>query len=65
MSLKRTTRDIKIKNPCMMTRTMRKVISRLLLVKLVFALFLFVQGYWYWLLNFELAFFASMFIIIG
>jgi len=49
----------------MMTRTMRKVIFRLLLVKLVFALFLFVQGYWYWLLNFELAFFASMLIIIG
>ncbi len=49
----------------MMTRTMRKLIYRLLLVKLVFALVLFVQGYWYWLLNFELAFFAAMFIILG
>lgn len=49
----------------MMTRTMRKLIYRLLLVKLIFALVLFVQGYWYWLLNFELAFFASMFIIFG
>ncbi len=48
-----------------MTRTMRKLIYRLLLVKLVFALVLFVQGYWYWLLNFELAFFAAMFIILG
>ncbi len=44
---------------------MRKLIYRLLLVKLVFALVLFVQGYWYWLLNFELAFFAAMFIILG
>jgi pilus assembly protein TadC len=44
---------------------MRKLIYRLLLVKLIFALVLFVQGYWYWLLNFELAFFASMFIIFG
>lgn len=49
----------------MMTRTMRKLIYRLLLVQLIFTLVLFVQGYWYWLLNFELAFFASMFIIIG
>ncbi len=48
-----------------MTRTMRKLIYRLLLVKLLFALVLFVQGYWYWLLNFELAFFAAMFIILG
>lgn len=44
---------------------MRKYINRLLIVKLIFALILFVQGYWYWLLNFELAFFASMFIILG
>ncbi len=44
---------------------MRKYIYRLLLVKLVFALFLFVQGYWYWLLNFELAFMSSMLIVFG
>ncbi len=44
---------------------MRKFILRLLLVKLVFALVLFVQGYWYWLLNFELAFFSSMAIVFG
>lgn len=49
----------------MMTRTMRKLIYRLLLIKLIFALVLFTQGYWYWLLNFELAFFASMLIILG
>jgi len=49
----------------MMTRMMRKLIYRVLLAKLIFALILFVQGYWYWLLNFELAFFASMFIIFG
>lgn len=46
-------------------RTMRKYIYRLLLVKLVFALFLFVQGYWYWLLNFELAFVSSMLVVFG
>ena len=49
----------------MMTRMMRKLLLRLLLVKLVFALVLFVQGYWYWLLNFELAFFSSMAIVFG
>lgn len=49
----------------MMMRTMRRLIYRLLLAKLIFALVLFIQGYWYWLLNFELAFFASLFIILG
>ncbi len=49
----------------MMMRTMRKLIYRLLLVKLVFALVLFLLGYWYWLLNFELAFFSSMLIVFG
>lgn len=44
---------------------MRKYIYRLLIVKLIFALFLFVQGYWYWLLNFELAFVSSMLIVFG
>ena len=44
---------------------MRKYIYRLLLVKLIFALFLFVQGYWYWLLNFELAFVSSLLIVFG
>lgn len=46
-------------------RTMRKIIYRLLFIKLLFALALSVLGYWYWLLNFELAFFASMFILFG
>lgn len=49
----------------MMMRTMRRLIYRLLLAKLIFVLVLFIQGYWYWLLNFELAFFASLFIILG
>ncbi len=49
----------------MMTRTMRRFIYGLFLVKLVFALTLFSLGYWYWLLNFELAFFSSMFIVFG
>ena len=49
----------------MMTRMMRRLIYRLLLVKLIFALVLFSLGYWYWLLNFELAFFSSMFIVFG
>lgn len=49
----------------MMMRTMRKYIYRLFLVKLIFALALFVSGYGYWLINFELAFFAAMFIILG
>jgi len=44
---------------------MRNLIFRLLLVQLVFVIFVLVSGYWYWLLNFELAFFASIFIIMG
>jgi len=44
---------------------MIKLILRLLLVNLIFALFVFSMGYWYWLLNFELAFFASLSIIMG
>lgn len=48
-----------------MTRMMRRLIYRLLLVKLIFAIVLFSLGYWYWLLNFELAFFCSMFIVFG
>ena len=48
-----------------MTRMMRRLLYRLLLVKLVFAAFMFIQGYWYWLLNFELAFFSSMLIVFG
>ena len=48
-----------------MMRMMRRLIYRLLLVKLIFALVLFSLGYWYWLLNFELAFFSSMLIVFG
>jgi len=48
-----------------MMRMMRRLTYRLLLVKLVFALVVFAQGYWYWLLNFELAFFSSMAIVFG
>jgi len=48
-----------------MTRMMRRLIYRLLLVKLLFALTMFLQGFWYWLLNFELAFFTSMAIVFG
>lgn len=48
-----------------MTRMMRRLIYRLLLVKLIFAVVVFLLGYWYWLLNFELAFFCSMFIVFG
>lgn len=48
-----------------MTRMMRRLIYRLLLVKLIFAIFIFSLGYWYWLLNFELAFFSSMLIVFG
>lgn len=49
----------------MMMRTMTKIILRLLLVQLVFAVILLVQGYWYWLLNFELAFISSGFVVLG
>lgn len=49
----------------MMTRIMIKLISRLLLVQLIFCIILLVQGYWYWLLNFELALVSSLFIILG
>jgi len=49
----------------MMTRTMRNLILRLLLVQLIFVVTVLASGYWYWLLNFELAFFASMSIIVG
>ena len=49
----------------MMMRMMHRLIYRLLLVKLIFAVVVFVQGYWYWLLNFELAFFSSILIVFG
>ncbi len=49
----------------MMMRKMTKLIYRLLILQLLFILVLFVQGYWYWLLNFELAFVSAMFIIAG
>jgi len=48
-----------------MVMMMTKLLLRIALIQLLFAGVLFTQGYWYWLLNFELAFFASMFIIIG
>jgi len=44
---------------------MTRLLLRIALVQLLFAGVLFTQGYWYWLLNFELAFFSSVFIIIG
>lgn len=44
---------------------MTKLIIRLLLAQLLFSIVLLVQGYWYWLLNFELAFVSSLFIILG
>jgi len=44
---------------------MRNLIFRLLLVQLIFVLIVLASGYWYWLLNFELAFFASMSVIMG
>jgi len=47
------------------TRTMSRVLIRLLLVQFIFAIALFVMGYWYWLLNFELAFFSALLIILG
>ncbi len=49
----------------MATRTMTKLIYRLLFIELFFSLFLFIQGYWYWLLNFQLAFVSSLLIILG
>ena len=44
---------------------MTRLIFRLLLVQLVFAMILLVKGYWYWLLNFELAFISSTLIVLG
>lgn len=44
---------------------MTKLIIKILLIKLIFAVFVVSQGYWYWLLNFELSFFASMLIVLG
>ncbi len=44
---------------------MIKIILRLLLVQLIFSLVLLVQGYWYWLLNFELAFLSSLLVVLG
>ena len=44
---------------------MIKLISRVLLLNLILAIFIFIQGYWYWLINFELAFFSALFIILG
>ncbi|PHR54996.1 MAG: hypothetical protein COA44_11630 [Arcobacter sp.] len=44
---------------------MINIILRLALINLLFAGVLFIQGYWYWLLNFELAFISSVFIILG
>jgi len=44
---------------------MINIILRLALMNLLFAGVLFIQGYWYWLLNFELAFISSVFIILG
>lgn len=49
----------------MMMRKMIKLVSRLILVQLLFSVILLVQGYWYWLLNFELAFVSSVFVILG
>lgn len=44
---------------------MTKNIVRVVLIQLLFSLVLFVQGYWYWLLNFQLAFLSSVLIIMG
>jgi len=44
---------------------MIKLISRVLLLNLILTIFIFIQGYWYWLINFELAFFSALFIILG
>ncbi len=44
---------------------MPNLLFRLLLVQLIFVLIVLASGYWYWLLNFELAFISSMFIIMG
>ena len=49
----------------MTMRKMIKLISRLILVQLLFSVILLVQGYWYWLLNFQLAFISSVFVILG
>lgn len=48
-----------------MMRKMIKLISRLLLVQLLFSAVLLIQGYWYWLLNFELAFVSSLLVVLG
>jgi len=44
---------------------MTRLLLRFLLVNFLFAAVLFTQGYWYWLLNFELALLSSVFIILG
>lgn len=49
----------------MVMKRMINIILRLALINLIFAGILYIQGYWYWLLNFELAFISSVFIILG
>jgi len=44
---------------------MIRLLLRFLLANFIFAAVLFTQGYWYWLLNFELALLSSVFIILG
>lgn len=44
---------------------MTNILLRLALINSIFAGVLFIQGYWYWLLNFELAFISSVLIILG
>jgi len=49
----------------MVMMIMTNILLRIALINLLFAGVLFIQGYWYWLLNFELAFISSIFIILG
>ena len=49
----------------MVMMIMTNLLLRLLLAHLLFAGIMFTQGYWYWLLNFELALISSVFIIMG
>ncbi|HIC45007.1 MAG TPA: hypothetical protein EYO73_12235 [Sulfurimonas sp.] len=44
---------------------MTNIILRILLINFLFAGVLYIQGYWYWLINFELAFVSSVLIILG
>jgi len=49
----------------MVMTIMINILLRIALINLLFAGVLFIQGYWYWLINFELAFVSSVLIILG